>query len=1218
MAFEESISLNIIANPAKGEGLNRVITQLITIETKLANIAKLSAGIRPLALGAGAGIIPGQAGGLPAGQAQFGFMGQVGQAAKATETLNQKTQGMQRTFINTQKATAQYGAAITETTNKQGQLIRTHKGADGALTKVNHTTGQLIGSTKKLTKGFLGSGQAFSDIIKKVAVWTIATTMIFKLVRSLGDMVKEFIEFTQVMARVQTVTRATIGTLDQDMERLAASVYTYMRKSSASFKDTGEALYHLGSAGMDVREQMAGLAPIMNLTIATFGNLTEVARLAAGSYNVFGQSIEGAMTTAQKFKYISDLLAFTYSKQQVELSEIANAMTLVGSAAGVMQIPFSVLVGTIGELNTGMLKGTRAGTSLMNAFIALAQKSGQLKTQFGLVFDPSAPLDFVDIMEQMHAIFGDSAISLEDMGSLMQTFGRRGGRAIASILGRFEEWRTTVGKTEADFRDFADEMRETAEDTLPKQFSKLFNLIKTTSRESFRPMEDSLKNILQVVNKTTEAMERQQKAARLAAKIGTGQEAREIPAWTTITPSGAIVKFADLAVKKMQELQKETKEAQKNVFEYALIGAGLEETVNEIYETEKETNKERKERKDLQNAILRDEKLLEEILKSEEDVAIDIQGAIGDIVRETSKQHNLTKKQEGIYSKILMHLAEQYESTGSIGTATSKLTKEIERQSELIKEQSRYRLMAVQGASELEIAEEKIAGWIAEQERKLAAIPKTTREAKKEEIERAETLLKIAKTEGLSLENSKELVKALVKTTATAKIELKIQKLLINAKEKRIAQEERIRNAIKLTHKYNMMQLQGYTEIAVIQAKINDLVEEINRKGRNGLFTAELKIKLLELENEKIEAIQQRINDVASALRDDIAAGLDDIITKSGTLEETFISIGNVIRKEMINTLVESSGLIRGFTQGIGGVATGQGGIAGAGEQIKVAFTTGGGTAGENIKTDIVSAGVIAGKRIKADIVAASQAFRSISIGGGDGGGVGGMPTGWMPMGYQPGVGVGGMPTGAMSYGYAGAQAQGLKFDRLSGKMVKASAVDRQGIGGAGQGGMSGMMGGMMGLAGAGMAGYAAGGTKGAIGGMAGMGLGMALTPILGPLGPIVGALIGMAIGGRKKEETVTSTWQPQRAEEAGERGFRGEGYAPLERLYPLPESAYFSGRAGGQGMGMDNSIHIRIDNVNGDAEGIANRIADTIERKVATKYRRSLNRGINITFPRA
>lgn len=1375
-AFQESINLNIIANPAKGGGLNTTITQLITIETKLASIAKLSATIRPLALGA-VGVA--QAGVATKGAAVVP-VAQMGQAIQATETLNQKTQKMKQTFVNTQKSAAQYGTAIIETTNKQGQLIRTYQSTDGALTKVNQTTGKLLGSTKKLTTGFLGSGQALGAIISKVAVWTIVTTAIFKTIGTITGAIKEFIEFSQMMKRVQTATRATIGTLDQDMKRLAESVYSYMKISSASFKDTGEALYHLGSAGMNVREQMTGLEPIMNLTIGTFGNLTEVARLAAGSYNVFGESLEGAMTTTQKFKYISDLMAYTYSTQQVELSEISNAMTLVGSAAGVMKIPFNVLVGTIGELNTGLLRGTRAGTSLMNSLIALAQKSGQLKTKFGLVFDPSKPLDFVDVMEQMHSIFGDSTISLEDMGALMQTFGRRGGRAIASILGRFKEWRETVRKTGDDFQDFAEMMRETAEDTLPKQWAKFWNKYKIGAREGFKDTESLLKNILKITNQNTEAAIRLKEATKRGKKLGLSMEEEEAVSPYQSFELSALAEAKKMLgdiVKKKFEAQEIAKESEKNVYLMALDYAGLGETFDRIHETKKEIVTEEEKSKNLSKLMVEDTISLKKALEDEKNTAVDIEDVILSIVRKRSEEGKMIDKVVVDYYQLLSSEAKRYKITGSIGTATSKLTKEIEKQSILLKNQSKYRVMAIQGASELEIAEEKITDWIAKQKKKLADANEAAKKSHKEEIEKAKTLLEVARVRGLDVESAKELVKALVAATGVSKDELVIRKLLIIVGEKRLTQQEKIRHEIELTHKYTMMELRGYTEVAVIQAKIDDLAGEITKKEKEGLPVGEKKLHLLELENKKTEAIlqndndiaeesgkistrsektrkeiglthkytmlqlqgssevaviqvkindlvgeitkkekeglsvdeekldllklenkkteeiqrnnngivgvkreagkeeekirremelthkytmlqlqgyseiavtraeisdlvekitqkeregvsvggerlalleleyrkieniQQKVNSIASALRDNIAAGLDDIITGSGDLESIFVSLGNTIRKEMVNNLVEGSGLIQKLTQGLGKTATGQGTVD---EKIKVAFITGSETTHNKIKTALIEGGIAAGGSIKKDMILAAQSSGGIVGGGGV---VGAVSAGGVARGPNGGI-LGGRPFAKTSTDKNRVAVAG---GGPGGTDVLASDI----AGGTKQGffqkaGYENMPAGMTGLAGAGMAGYASGGARGAAGGMAGMVIGMALTPILGPLGPIVGALAGMAISGGSKTETVTSTWQPQRAGEAAEKGFRGEGYAPKERLYPLPESAYFSGRAGGQGMGMDNSIHINIDNVNGDAEGIANRIADVIEQKVATKYRRSLNRGINVTFPRA
>jgi hypothetical protein len=170
---------------------------------------------------------------------------------------------------------------------------------------------------------------------------------------AISDTVKTYFDLESEMGRVATVTRGS----KEDIEDLKDEVISYSMTASRGFKEAASAIYALGSAGLDVKEQLAGMNHIMDLSIGTFGNTEQIAKLVAGAYNVFGDSIEGATTSSEKFKHISDILAYTYSTQQVELSEIANAMTYVASVANLVNISFDDLVTTIGVLNTGMLKG---------------------------------------------------------------------------------------------------------------------------------------------------------------------------------------------------------------------------------------------------------------------------------------------------------------------------------------------------------------------------------------------------------------------------------------------------------------------------------------------------------------------------------------------------------------------------------------------------------------------------------------------------------------------------------------------------------------------------------------------------------------------------------------------------------------------------------------------------------------------------------------------
>ena len=75
-------------------------------------------------------------------------------------------------------------------------------------------------------------------------------------------------------------------------------------------------------------------------------------------------------------------------------------------------------------------------------------------------------------------------------------------------------------------------------------------------------------------------------------------------------------------------------------------------------------------------------------------------------------------------------------------------------------------------------------------------------------------------------------------------------------------------------------------------------------------------------------------------------------------------------------------------------------------------------------------------------------------------------------------------------------------------------------------------------------------------------------------------------------------------------------GTFPQEEPYPLPESAYFSGRWNGRGQ-VDNSITINIDNAVGDATVIAQQVAEKVQEVVTSDYNKALyQRGLQIAYP--
>ena len=392
-------------------------------------------------------------------------------------------------FVKKEEVPAEYLAYVSRAT---------------AVTKKYDAVSQHLVKTKeKLEARTKAQSSAVLRLAKRstliIPIWAAMRTMYAGVMSTIGDVIKSFADLDNEMGRVGTVTRSVSGDNTRDLKILTQAVLDYSSTASRGFKEAAQVMYALGSGGLTVKEQLAGLQHIMDLSIGTFSNTEQTAKLVTGAYNVFGKSIEGAYTASTKMKRISDVLAYTYSTEQVELSQISDAMTYVASVASLMDISFTELVTTIGVLNTGFLRGSKSGTSLLNAFAQLAKQGGGL-SKLGIYFDPSKPLNFQKVMIKLHKVFGSTALSASSLRVLMDTFGRRGGRAVAQLIARFDEWQRAIGDTKSKFEDFALYMRVQAEDTLPRSFTKLWNSIKASGVGNLKGFMDNIKKEMQIEN----------------------------------------------------------------------------------------------------------------------------------------------------------------------------------------------------------------------------------------------------------------------------------------------------------------------------------------------------------------------------------------------------------------------------------------------------------------------------------------------------------------------------------------------------------------------------------------------------------------------------------------------------------------------------------------------------------------------------------------------
>jgi TP901 family phage tail tape measure protein len=203
-----------------------------------------------------------------------------------------------------------------------------------------------------------------------------------------------------------------------------------------SYSDIAKILWELKSAGLPAADAMAGLQANQALVVAGAGDIAQSTRLTAGLFRTYGNEIKGATSSQEKFARIAELLATVVYESQGDMNDMVNALKYTVSTADVAGIKLDELAALIAVMNDKMLFGSKAGTSLNNAFLELAKNLDDVVTHFDLVVDRSRPLgdQLIPIVRQMQNRFKGTNMTLEEMSNLFDDFNIRGGRAWAAII----------------------------------------------------------------------------------------------------------------------------------------------------------------------------------------------------------------------------------------------------------------------------------------------------------------------------------------------------------------------------------------------------------------------------------------------------------------------------------------------------------------------------------------------------------------------------------------------------------------------------------------------------------------------------------------------------------------------------------------------------------------------------------------------------------------
>jgi len=372
--------------------------------------------------------------------------------------------------------------------------------------------------------------------------------------------IKAWTDLDDTMARVKTVTRDTGEGMSTIMRIFAKEVQSYAMDSRESISDIGSVLYWLGTAGLNTQEQLGGLAPVMDLVTGTMGNTQEIARLMAGTFNTLGDTVEGATSTQDKFRKMSDIMAYTFSKEEMELSDLAAALQYVAGDAKNVGLNFTELVTVIGFLNTHLLKGSKSGMSLSQAFVQILKNSEKLANKLGVTFEKDQPYVFLDVMDKIVGALEKIGInSARSQTILSSIFGARSIRPIQRMVAHWDDLKESIKNAGVESVGFAEKLKEIRMDTINAQTARMNNIIQVSAQNFLSAavgagdFVDALKKLNAGLKETPDYASRAGIVLRQFIKETSGRQ-------TTISsPAG----FAIMLAKSMIDSIKLTKEQRK-------------------------------------------------------------------------------------------------------------------------------------------------------------------------------------------------------------------------------------------------------------------------------------------------------------------------------------------------------------------------------------------------------------------------------------------------------------------------------------------------------------------------------------------------------------------------------------------------------------------------------------------------------------------------------
>lgn len=331
------------------------------------------------------------------------------------------------------------------------------------LDKLQNETRQLgkdfnkTGSDGKKSMNEVGNsannlGKSFKNLGTQILSAFGLVGAVYTFIAAIKNGVSAAAEFEKQMSIVKALTNAT----NKEFQQLQASAKQLGSSTKFTATQVGQLQEEFAKLGFTTDEIIAASEATLALASAAGTDLATAASVA-------GQVIRSFGLDAEETIRVVDVMALSFTKSALNVSNFEEAMKYVAPIARVANIDLETTVALLSKLADSGLRGSIAGTGLKNLLSKLADENSDLSKQLGYSVKGS---------EDLFRALSDLKNANIDLTAATELTDERSKAAFLTLIDGAEDIRTLAGEYD-NAQGSALKMSETMEDNVIGAVTKL-------------------------------------------------------------------------------------------------------------------------------------------------------------------------------------------------------------------------------------------------------------------------------------------------------------------------------------------------------------------------------------------------------------------------------------------------------------------------------------------------------------------------------------------------------------------------------------------------------------------------------------------------------------------------------------------------------------------------------------------------------------------------